>query len=164
MVVSAAVVRRMTSDDIDAVAGLEVASFTDPWPRSALVEELGLSGRTYVVAEEGGSLVGYGGIMLIEDEAHVMTLAIAPNRRRSGVGTRLLLRLIDEALAQGAEHLTLEVRESNTPALALYDKFGFSAVGRRPRYYRDEDAIVMWVVDASADRYRRRLDTIRESA
>lgn len=163
MGVTLPLVRAMTPADVAAVADLEVESFTDPWPPAVFFEELALPGRAYVVAEDGGHVVAYGGIMLVEEDAHVMTIAVHPSRRREGLGTSVLLALFDAALDAGARHLTLEVRESNHAAAALYQRFGFTAVGRRPRYYQDdEDAIIMWVVDADRFESRRRLDMIRE--
>jgi ribosomal-protein-alanine N-acetyltransferase len=158
-------VRPMTPADVAAVADLETEAFADPWPPAVFFEELALPGRAYVVAEDGGPVVAYGGIMLIDEDAHVMTIAVHPTRRREGLGTRVMLALFDSALERGARHLTLEVRESNHAATKLYERFGFSAVGRRPRYYQDdEDAIIMWVVDADRFESRRRLDLIREQA
>ncbi len=106
--------------------------------------------------------MGYGGIMVIDGDAHVMNLAVAPRRRRQGLASRLLLALIDEALGLGASHLTLELRASNEPARLLYERFGFTPVGVRPRYYGDEDALVMWALDADAPAFRDRLDRLRE--
>jgi len=158
-------VRSMTPADIAAVADLEVDSFADPWPPAVFFEELSLPGREYVVVEDGGRMVAYGGIMLVDEDAHVMTIAVDPARRREGFGTRVMLALCDAALDRGAQHLTLEVRESNLAAAGLYERFGFIAVGRRPRYYQDdEDAIIMWAVDADGPAYRRRLDLLREGA
>ena len=111
-----------------------------------------------------GRVVGYGGIMRIDEDAHIMTIAVDPSRRRQGIGRRMMLALVETALEHGAEHLTLEVRATNAAAQRLYEEFGFGVVGRRPRYYRDEDAIIMWVVDANGPDYRRRLDAIRERA
>jgi ribosomal-protein-alanine N-acetyltransferase len=103
--------------------------------------------------------------MLVDEDAHVMTVAVQPLRRQEGLGSLVMLALFDAALERGARHLTLEVRESNHAASALYQRFGFTAVGRRPRYYQDEeDAIIMWVVDADRFESRRRLDLIREQA
>ena len=156
-------VRPMTPADVAAVADLETESFADPWPPAMFFEELGMASRAYVVVEDGGRVVAYGGIMLVDDDAHVMTIAVHPTRRRQGLGTRVMLALFDAALERGARHLTLEVRESNEAAAALYRRFGFSAVGRRPRYYQDdEDAIIMWAVDVDRFESRRRLDLIRE--
>lgn len=163
MGVTLPLVRAMTPADVAAVADLEIESFADPWPPAVFFEELALPGRAYVVAEDGGHVVAYGGIMLVGEDAHVMTIAVHPSRRRGGLGTSVLLALFDAALDAGARHLTLEVRESNHAAAALYERFGFTAVGRRPRYYQDdEDAIIMWVVDADRFESRRRLDMIRE--
>lgn len=164
MAVSVTTTRPMTPADVAAVSLLEVASFDDPWPPAAFFEELAIDGRDYLVVEERGRLVGYGGIMRIDEDAHIMTIAVDPSRRRQGIGRRLMLALIDIALDKGAEHLTLEVRATNAAARRLYEEFGFGVVGRRPRYYRDEDAIIMWVVDACGPDHRRRLDEIRERA
>jgi ribosomal-protein-alanine N-acetyltransferase len=73
-----------------------------------------------------------------------------------------MLALIDIALERGARHLTLEVRITNDAALGMYRKLGFASVGLRPNYYRDEDALVMWAVDADEAPFRRRLDRLRE--
>jgi [ribosomal protein S18]-alanine N-acetyltransferase len=165
MGVSTPVVRPMTPADVAAVAELEVTSFADPWPPSMFFEELSLPGRAYVVVEDGGHVAAYGGIMLVDQDAHVMTIAVHPTRRREGLGTRVMLALFDAALEGGARHLTLEVRESNEAATALYQRFGFTAVGRRHRYYQDdEDAIIMWAIDADGFESRRRMDLIREQA
>lgn len=156
--------RPMTPADIAAVALVETASFEDAWPPDVFFEELALDGRDYLIVEERGRVVGYGGIMRIDEDAHIMTIAVDPSRRRQGIGRRMMLALVETALEHGAEHLTLEVRATNAAAQRLYEEFGFGVVGRRPRYYRDEDAIIMWVVDANGPDYRRRLDAIRERA
>lgn len=156
-------VREMTTADIAAVAGLEARAFDDPWSPAAFFEELSLPGRHYSVVEEDGHVAGYGGVMHVEDDAHVMTIAVDPESTNRRIGTRLMLALVDGAIARGARNLTLEVRVSNEPALALYRRFGFSAVGVRPRYYPDEDALVMWAIEVDGVEYRRRLDRIRES-
>ena len=97
----------------------------------------------------------------MKDEAD-FHLAVVPASRRRGLASRLLLALIDEALALGASHLTLELRASNEPARSLYERFGFTPVGLRPRYYGDEDALVMWALDADRPAYRDLLDALRE--
>jgi ribosomal-protein-alanine N-acetyltransferase len=153
--------RPMMAADLPAVAALERKAFSDPWSERTLAEELGLADRRYVVAG-GDPVVGYGGLMLVGDEAHVLTLAVDPACRRQRIGTRLLLWLMGEAVGSGVRHLTLEVRVSNDPARSLYRRFGFTEVGTRRRYYRDEDAVVMWAMDIGSDEARRRLDGIRE--
>lgn len=162
MDLTTAVTRTMTAADVAAVTVLEAASFDDPWPAAMFFEELALDGREYRVVEDRGRIIAYGGIMRVDDDAHIMTIAVDPSRRREGVGRRLMLALIDAALDRGARHLTLEVRATNGAARRLYEEFGFSAVGRRPRYYQDEDAIIMWAVDADGPDYRHRLDELRE--
>lgn len=162
MDVAVAIVRPMTEADIPAVAALERRAFTEPWSEDAFAEELALDNRSYVVAEVGGEVLGYGGVMTLEEEAHIMTVAVDPAATRRKIGTRLMLALVERALERGARHLTLEVRISNDPALRLYRKLGFASVGLRPGYYRDEDALVMWAIDADEAPFQRRLDRIRE--
>ena len=136
----------MTVDDLDDVHRIEHASFSQPWPDEAYRSEL-LANRlaSYLVARAGEELVGFGGIWLMVDEAHVTTFAVAPSWRRRRVGESLLLALLDLAIARHAREATLEVRLSNVPARRLYEKFGFKPVGIRPRYYSDnhEDALIM---------------------
>lgn len=162
MEVAVATVRQMTEADISAVAALEARAFSEPWSHVTFAEELAIANRSYVVAEDGGVIVGYGGVMCLDREAHIMTIAVDTGHTQRKIGTRLMLALIDAALARGAQHLTLEVRVSNEPALGLYRKLGFASVGLRPNYYRDEDALVMWAVNADDDPFRRRLDRVRE--
>ena len=119
-------------------------------------------GRVYLAADDDGDIVGYAGLMMVEDEAHVTTVAVTPSARKRGVGKRLMLALVEAALAAGARHLTLEVRVSNSPARDLYQRFGFAPVGLRKNYYRDEDALIMWAIDIDGPSYGGRLDGIRE--
>ncbi len=155
-------IRLMSPDDIPAVAALEQRVFADPWSENAFREELATASRRYLVAEEGRAILGYGGLLVVEDDAHIVTLAVEPGTRGRGLGTRLMLRLAEEALRAGAAHLTLEVRVSNQPAQSLYRRFGFETVGLRRHYYRDEDALIMWALDIDSEGYRRRLTEIRE--
>jgi ribosomal-protein-alanine N-acetyltransferase len=136
----------LTVADLDDVALIENASFTAPWPISAYTTELTTNRLArYVGARIDGTLIGFGGIWLMVDEAHVTTMAVLPASRRSGVATVLLLELLQEARRGGARVATLDVRVSNDDAQRLYRAFGFVEVGRRIRYYDDngEDALVM---------------------
>jgi ribosomal-protein-alanine N-acetyltransferase len=110
---------------------------------------------------DDGEILGYGGLMLIEEDAHITTLAVVPGFRRLRLGTRLLLTLVERAVGGGARHLTLEVRATNTDAQRLYERFGFAPVGKRKGYYAGEDAIVMWALDIDAEEYSLRLGEIR---
>ena len=153
----------MEPRDVDPVAGLEAQVFPQPWPASVFTEEVKRSDRIYLVAESAGLVVGYAGALRVEEDAHIVTLAVDQSVRGQGLGKELMLRLIEAALDSGAVNLTLEVRVSNEAARRLYEEFGFEPVGLRRNYYRDEDALIMWAVDANSAGYRERLDGIGET-
>jgi len=139
-------IRPMTEADLPSVQLIERASFTTPWPPQAYRQELEANRLAhYVVSLIGEQVVGYGGIWLMVDEAHVTTFAIHPAYRRRRIGERMLIALLDLAVDRHAREATLEVRLSNLPARRLYEKYGFRPVGIRPRYYSDnqEDALIM---------------------
>ena len=152
----------MRTRDLSGVLRIEQASFDVPWSRRLFVEELAQrTSRVYRVAWSGRRVVGFGGLMLVHDEAHVNNIAVDPDHLGQGIGRALLSDLVHRALERGARHLTLEVRSDNHPALGLYARFGFAPVGVRPRYYPGgEDAIVMWARDVDGDAYQERLDAI----
>ena len=110
-------------------------------------------------------MVGFAGLWVMVDEAHVTTFAVDPRWRRRGVGERLLLGLLDIAVARRAREATLEVRLSNVPARRLYEKFGFRPVGIRPRYYSDngEDALIMTTEPLDTPALQARLAAIRDA-
>ena len=91
------------------------------------------------------------------DEAHVTNVLVAPEHRRKGVARRLMVALIEAAVDAGATHLTLEVRTRNAAARALYSSLGLAPVGVRPRYYGDDDALIMWVHDIDDPQYLRHI-------
>ena len=125
---------------------IEDASFDAPWPGGAYRSELTTNRLArYLGAREGGRLIGFGGIWLMVDEAHVTTIAVRPTDRGRGIGTALLLALLQEARSGGAAVATLDVRVSNLGAQRLYERLGFLPAGRRLRYYDDngEDALIM---------------------
>jgi ribosomal-protein-alanine N-acetyltransferase len=151
----------MSRSDVPAVSTLEREIYPEPWSARIFFDELAQGNRTYIVVTSDAEILGYGGLMLIEDDAHITTLAVVPGFRRMRLGTRLLLTLVEKALAAGARHLTLEVRATNTDAQRLYERFGFAPVGKRKGYYAGEDAIVMWALDVDAEEYGLRLEEIR---
>ncbi len=153
-------IRPMDPADLPSVLALEQVTFAQPWDEAILASEVVSNNRAYLVADAGGEIVGYGGLLLDADEAHIVTLATAV--RRQGLGTRLMLGLVDAAIAYGAEHLTLEVRASNKVAQDLYRKFGMAPVGVRAEYYGDEDAMVMWAHDITGAAYRLLVESIRK--
>jgi len=153
----------MLRSDIPAVSTIEAEVYSHPWSPRVFFDELATINRTYLVVEGAQGLVGYGGLLIIEEDAHITTLAVVEEARGKKLGVRLMLALIDAALANGARHLTLEVRLSNTPAQGLYERFGFEPVGRRKNYYVDEDALIMWATDVDTVEYGTRLAEIRSS-
>ncbi len=139
-------VRKMTAADVPAVAQLDRMSFTLPWPERSFQFEVNANpaSRCYVADVDGqivGAIVGW----LLVDEMHIATLATHPDFRRQGIAQALLAHVLKLAADEGALSSFLEVRESNVGAQALYRKFGYEPIGRRARYYKDndEDAILM---------------------
>jgi ribosomal-protein-alanine N-acetyltransferase len=154
----------MTFEDLPAVHAIERASFSVPWPDDAYRSELSTNRlASYVVARTDDAVLGFGGLWVMVDEAHITTFAVDPRWRRRGVGERLLLALLDLAVARRAREATLEVRLSNMPARRLYEKYGFRPVGIRPRYYSDngEDALIMTTDALESSPMRDRLAALR---
>lgn len=146
-----------------AVVRIEQQVYPRPWSPSLFLSELALrSSRAYFVARVGREVVGYAGMMMSFEDAHVTTVAVDPAWQRRGVATRLLVALAREALVRGARNLTLEVRMSNKGAQQLYRRFGFAPVGVRKNYYQEtnEDALVMWVHDIDTPEYARLLTAL----
>lgn len=146
------VVRPMTKRDISRVYEIEVQSFRSPWSKLSLLGELHNDVARYYVAEDGGRVIGYGGMWLLFDEAHITNIAIAPERRGEHLGRYLLYGMMESAVARGAEKMTLEVRETNLRAQNLYYSFDFTKQGFRKRYYDDtgEGAYLLWNEDLLA--------------
>jgi ribosomal-protein-alanine N-acetyltransferase len=145
-----------------AVLGIEAQVYPRPWSARLFADELERSGRAYLVARIGPTVVGYAGLLMIADDGHVATVAVDPAWQGHRVATRLLVELVRQARHLGANQLTLEVRMSNTRAQGLYRRFGFAPAGARKAYYGDngEDALVMWVQEIHADDYTERLAAI----
>jgi ribosomal-protein-alanine N-acetyltransferase len=148
------VIRPMQIQDIDRVHQIDVLSFSLPWPKNSYRFEL-LENKTsqclvgeIPLGDEKREIVGMIVIWLIVDEAHIASVAVHPEYRRLGYGEKMVVAAMRNALEIGMKLVTLEVRASNLAALALYQKLGFSEVGRRSRYYKDnqEDAIIMTVL------------------
>jgi ribosomal-protein-alanine N-acetyltransferase len=157
-------VEMMKVDDLAEVQVIERESFTTPWPPHAYRQELETNRLAhYIVARSGDVIVGFAGIWLLVDEAHVTTFATRRSWRRQGIGERLLLALLDLARNRGAHEATLEVRPSNVAARRLYEKYGFKVVGVRPRYYSDdnEDALIMTTESLDGRHMRDRIAQLR---
>lgn len=157
-------IRPMRRGDIPSVAELEADIYPQPWSPRVFFDELSLENRRYLVATtDDGSILGYCGLLIVEDDAHITTIAVAPGARGHHLGQRLMLALVDVAREAQTQHLTLEVRVSNDGAQRLYERFGFDPVGRRKNYYKDEDALVMWATDIDNEAYEERIHAIRTS-
>ena len=136
----------LTPAQLRAVADLEVACFADPWSEKAL-ELLVQDGAYGAVYLSNGKVMAYGGILWAPDEGQITNIATHPDARRCGMGAAILEHLIAVARARGCEQLSLEVRVSNTPAISLYERYGFLKMGIRRGFYKHptEDAFVMCV-------------------
>jgi ribosomal-protein-alanine N-acetyltransferase len=131
---------------------MEASNQPQPWTEGFFNDELAAENRSYLAAEDLG-LVGFGGVMMLDDEAHVTNLLVSPSHRRRGIGHQLLRNLVETSIRQGARHLTLEVRSRNLSAQQMYSRFGMAPVGARPGYYGDDDALIMWVHDIDRPAY-----------
>ncbi len=130
---------------VPAIAQLESICFSCPWSENSVASELTNALSLWLVAEEDGRVAGYIGSQTVCEESDMMNVAVHPDFRRRGIGEALVKALETELRARGSHCLTLEVRASNAPAIALYEKLGFSQVGLRKNYYRDpkEDALIL---------------------
>ncbi len=164
----------MQPEDVPAVATIDRACFTLPWSEETFDAECRFTTGYYRVAvrsvspdsdvndsggngSDGDEVVGFLGSQMVEDEAHITTFGVAPAHRRQGLADLLMADFLREAvLRRGCLRLTLEVRASNAGAIHLYRKWGFLPVSLRKRYYtdNDEDALVLWIEDASRPGFR----------
>ena len=135
----------MKAVHVPQVAELERICFADPWSEKSIASELGNIWSLWLVAQDGDDVVGYIGSQTAVDETDVMNVAVHPDHRRRGIAESLIEMLITELKNRGSHALMLEVRSSNAPAIALYEKLGFRQVGLRKNYYRNpkEDALIL---------------------
>ena len=135
----------MNESHVAQVAELEKICFSDPWSENSVASELKNPLSCWLVAEEDGVAAGYIGSQTVMDESDMMNVAVHPDHRRKGVAESLVNELIEALKKRGSRCLTLEVRASNEPAKALYEKLGFVQVGLRRNYYRNpkEDALIL---------------------
>ncbi len=177
-------VESMKWDDVPEVMSIERQSFTLPWSDYTYQHEILENNHShyfvarYANGRAGGRgnwlkrlfqgarqapVIGYGGFWLVVDEAHISTIASSVEWRGRGIGELMLLAMVERSIELGAVMVTLEVRVSNTVAQNLYRKYGFVVVGRRPRYYRDndEDADLMTVDQIQSEAYRAKLRDLR---
>ncbi len=141
----------MTDAHVGQIAELEKICFSDPWSEKSVASELSNPLSLWLVAVEGARVVGYIGSQTVEGEADMMNVAVHPEYRRQNIALALVNRLVEALKERGSHSLSLEVRQSNAPAIALYEKLGFQQAGLRPNYYRNpkENAYILrkeWAV------------------
>ena len=137
-------IRAWTKEDIEKITALERECFSDPWTADMFVLSLERPFFHGILIEENGEVLGYACQTVLFEDAEIENVAVAPAWRKNGLGKRLMERLVADAKGLEAEQIFLEVRVSNSPAIALYRGFGFEDVRIRKRYYADgEDALVM---------------------
>ena len=137
---------KMNESHVASVAAIEKECFgRDAWSEKSVSGELTNALALWLVAVEGETVAGYVGSQTVCNETDMMNVAVTADFRRQGIGEKLVTALVEELKAIESHSLTLEVRASNTPAQALYEKLGFAEVGRRPRYYQNpkEDALIL---------------------
>ena len=135
--------RPMRLSDLPEVTEINHQSFPQPWSEAVWREEIVSPFGLYLVLEVDGTLSGHIGLKLISGEAHVMTIAVHPDRRRRGLARALIKAALAHPASDGVRRVHLEVRPGNLPARTLYDSLGFVESGVRPGYYGDEDALLM---------------------
>ena len=135
--------RRMTLEDVPQVHAIELKTFHTPWSYQSFVDEMTTNKcARYIVAEEDGKILAFGGAWLIFEEGHITNIAVDEAHRGRGIGKAVTRELMQYAANMGVQYMTLEVRKSNLVAQSLYKSLGFIELGVRKRYYEDngEDA------------------------
>ncbi len=143
-------IRELSEQDLDRVTEIEAAANASPWSRALFAGELELTPaeRLWVVGSVDNQIVGFAGAMFVGGDVHIMNVAVDLDQRRRGYARVLIAELLRRCIAGGGRHATLEVREGNDPAIALYRRFRLGPVGIRPGYYPDgEDALILWAHD-----------------
>lgn len=136
---------KMNAAHVSQIAELERICFSDPWSDKSIASELENELAYWLIAVEGDTVVGYIGSQTVMGETDMMNVAVHPEYRRKGIAEALVNALVGSLKEQGSRCLTLEVRASNLPAQKLYEKMGFTLIGKRPRYYHNpkEDALIL---------------------
>jgi ribosomal-protein-alanine N-acetyltransferase len=159
-------VRRMVLEDLPQVLEIESSSFPNPLSADHFRHELTSNQiATYLVANQGNTVLGYVGVWLIVGEIHITTIAVQQDHRRKGIGELLMISVVNLALEHGAQLITLEVRESNLIARSLYRKYGFAEVGLRRRYYSEtgEDAVIMSAENITSASFQDELQRLKRA-
>jgi ribosomal-protein-alanine N-acetyltransferase len=160
-------IEKLKRRDLRQLLPIESTVFPEPWSVEVFNSELALrKGRLYRAAWDGAQMAGYIGFLIVDEEAHMTTIATAPAYQRAGVATALIIDAVHTLRETGVKHVSLEVAANNDAAQALYRSFGFAPVGVRKNYYpvTGQDALVMWVHDVDTEDYAERLVRLGDRA
>jgi len=160
-------IEKLRRRDLRQLFQIEKKVFPEPWTPAVFNSELALrKGRLYRAAWEGSDMAGYIGFLMIDDEAHMTTIATAPAYQRCGVATTMIVDALRTLRGDGIKHISLEVAANNDAAQSLYRRFGFAPVAVRKNYYpvTGQDAVVMWAYDIDSDEYTQRLEELSQTA
>lgn len=151
-------IKPMTIDDIDDVIAVETKAYGEHhWSKESFCNELSNELASYFAAfDDNNNLVGYAGSWQILEEAHITNIAVDVDFRKRHIGEALLKTIIQNCYTEKVKYITLEVRVSNTPAIKLYEKYGFKSLGIRKGYYQNnnEDALIMWTENIFYDKFK----------
>ena len=151
-------ISKLTKEDIDDVVKIEANAYgKHHWSKSSFYDEMANKLAKYYAAKTAaGELVGYAGTWHIIDEGHITTIAVKNECLRNHICEAIIHKIIEDCYKDMVKYLTLEVRVSNTPAIKLYEKYGFQSLGTRKGYYQDnnEDALIMWTENIFYDKFR----------
>lgn len=165
--VSQIYITKMTTDDIDAVVKIEADAYGEHhWSKSSFYDEMNNNlAKYYCVKLSNEETVAYAGTWNIIDEGHITTIAVSPEYKRNHFGEALIVKILEDCYNSGIKYLTLEVRESNIPAIKLYEKYGFESLGTRKGYYQDnnENALIMWTENIFYDKFKSKFEENRKN-
>jgi len=150
-------IKPMEKTDLDTVISIEEKAYgKHHWSKESFLNELSNELARYFCVFDNSRLVAYCGFWQILEEVHITNIAVTPEYRRQNIGEALLTTIIKECYKNMAKYITLEVRVGNTPAIALYEKYGFKSLGTRKGYYQDnnEDALIMWTENIFYDKFK----------
>ena len=164
--VSQIFITRMSSDDVEEVVKIEEEAYGEHhWSKSSFYDEMSNNLAHYYTARtSNGELAGYAGTWHILDEGHITTIAGQNHYLRQHIGEALIVKILEDCYKEKIKYLTLEVRESNIPAISLYTKYGFTSLGTRKGYYQDnnESALIMWTENIFYDKFKTKFDENKE--